>query len=153
MVSLDWILFGLRVLATVILYTFLGLAFYLIWRDLKRAESRSTAAPQLSDQLRIVAAAEGQALVVGQTFPLQSTTLLGYGPENTIIVSEADALTQQARLRHQRGVWWLENLGGEDTTKLNHAFLTQPAPLTNGDIIEIGDVCFKFEVAVEKAHP
>jgi hypothetical protein len=36
-VSLEWILLGLRVVAAVILYSFLGIAFYLIWRELKYA--------------------------------------------------------------------------------------------------------------------
>jgi uncharacterized membrane protein len=30
----DWILLALRILTTLILYTFVGVAFYIIWRDL-----------------------------------------------------------------------------------------------------------------------
>jgi len=34
--NFDWILLGLRILATIILYAFLGVAFYIIWQDLKK---------------------------------------------------------------------------------------------------------------------
>jgi hypothetical protein len=43
--SLEWILLGLRLAATIILYTFLGLAFYLIWRELKQAQAQTVLPP------------------------------------------------------------------------------------------------------------
>jgi microcompartment protein CcmK/EutM len=67
LVSLDWILLGLRVLATVILYAFLGLAFYIIWRDLKQAQGQVTTQFQATDQLPVVATPEKQSLVGGDT--------------------------------------------------------------------------------------
>jgi pSer/pThr/pTyr-binding forkhead associated (FHA) protein len=150
-VSLDWILLGLRLLATIILYIFLGLAFYLIWRDLKQAQDQQSVVPppRATDQLRVIAAAEGQPLVVGQTLPLQPAMLLGRGPGNTIVVNEAHTLTDQARLSQKNGVWWLEDLGSEKGTRLNNLPLSKPTPLANGDVIEIGKVCFRLEIAVK----
>jgi pSer/pThr/pTyr-binding forkhead associated (FHA) protein len=150
-VSLDWILLGLRLLATIILYIFLGLAFYLIWRDLKQAQDQQSVVspPQATDQLRVIAAAEGQPLVAGQTLPLQPAILLGRNPENTIVINDANALTDQVRLSQKNGVWWLEDLGGENGTRLNHLPLSKPTPLSNGDIIEIGEVCFRLETTVQ----
>jgi pSer/pThr/pTyr-binding forkhead associated (FHA) protein len=151
-VSLDWILLGLRLLATIILYIFLGFAFYLIWRDLKQAQEQQSVVPppRATDQLRVIAAAEGQPLVVGQTLPLQPAMLLGRGPENTIEVNDANALTTgQVRLSQKNGVWWLEDLDSENGTKLNHLPLSKPTPLSNGDIIEIGQVCFRLETTTK----
>ena len=149
--SLDWILLGLRLVATIILYIFLGLAFYLIWRDLKQAQEQQSVVlpPRTTDQLRVIAAAEGQPLVVGQTLPLQPAMLLGRGPENTIVVNDANALTGQVRLSQKNGVWWLEDLDSENGTKLNNLPLSKPTPLSNGDIIEIGQVRFRLETVAE----
>jgi pSer/pThr/pTyr-binding forkhead associated (FHA) protein len=150
-VSLDWILLGLRLLATIILYIFLGIAFYLIWRDLKQAQDQQFVVPppRATDQLRVIAAAEGQPLVVGQALPLRPEMLLGRGPENAIVVNEANTLTDQVRLSQKNGVWWLEDLGSEKGTRLNNLPLSKPTPLSNGDIIEMGQVCFRLETVAE----
>ena len=145
LVSLDWILFGLRVLATVVLYVFLGVAFYLILRDLKRQNQATIPSPQLADRLRVIATTEAQAFGVGQTFPLQSIVWLGCGPESTIVVHEAAVSARQARLMKKDGVWWLENLGHSNGIKVNNAPLSQPTALANGDVIEIAGVRFRLE--------
>ncbi len=147
--NLDWTLLGLRLLATVILYSFLALAFYIIWRDLKQAQAQTIAPPQATDQLRVVAAAKGQPLVVGQTLPLQSAVLLGCDPENTVVVNDAAMLTRYARLSRKNGVWWLEDLGEQNGIRLNNSPLSEPTPLSNGDIIELSNVCFRLEIKDE----
>lgn len=146
--SLEWILFGLRLLATFILYIFLGVAFYLIWRQLRQTEAQQTAGSTRSvDQLRVIAAGEGRSLVVGQTLPLQSVMLLGHGPEYTIDVNPADVSTGQVRLIRRNGQWWLENLGQPESIKLNDGFLSEAQPLSHGDVISMGDTQFRFEMA------
>jgi hypothetical protein len=142
--SIDWILLGLRFLATVILYSFLALAFYIIWHDLRQAQIQVLR--QDTDQLRVIAAAKGQSLVVGQTLPLQPAMLLGYGPESTVVVDDAARLTRYARLSRKDDVWWLEDLTGQDGTRLNNLPLSEPTPLSNGDLIEVGHVCFRLEI-------
>ena len=52
--SLEWILLGFRILAAVILYTFLGLAFYIIWRDLKGAAAKQNDQSAPTHLLRVV---------------------------------------------------------------------------------------------------
>jgi pSer/pThr/pTyr-binding forkhead associated (FHA) protein len=142
--SLDWILLGLRLLATVILYSFLALAFYIIWRDLRQAQNQVPL--QDTDQLRVIAAAKDQPLVVGQILPLQLAMVLGCGPENTVVVDDAARLARYARLSRKDGVWWLEDLTGQNGTRLNNLPLSEPTPLSNGDIIEVGHVCLRLEI-------
>jgi len=138
---LEWVLLGLRILATVILYTFLGLAFYLIWRELKQLESQAAAQPHSPPyQLRVVATTEGQSPAVGETMPLQPVTLLG----QTTAVGD-DSAAAQARLRQENGVWWLEDLGTSNETMLNDSPLSEPMPLSEGDIIAVGSLRFKLE--------
>lgn len=141
--SLDWILLGLRLLATLILYTFLGLAFYIIWRDLKQLET--TSQPQATFQLRVIAAPEDKSLVVGETLPLQPITILENDVENTIVLRDGPVSTTQARLHRENGVWWLEDLSSGQGTVLNELPLSKPTPLNEGDIIGIGNLRLRLE--------
>ena len=139
-------LLGLRVLATVILYSFLGVAFYIIWRDLRQLESQTASQIQTTTyQLRVVAAAEGQSLAVGEILPLQPVTVLGRVAENALGVDGNSTSAAQARLRREDGIWWLEDLGNGGGTLLNDSLLAQPMPLNEGDIIGIGSLQFKVE--------
>lgn len=143
--SLEWILLGLRILATVTLYTFLGVAFYIVWRSLKQAEQESLAAGAPASRLRVVAANGTRAFNVGETLPLQPVTWLGSDTQNTIVLPEATVSAQHARLSETRGVWWLEDLGSRSGTLLNELPLSKPTPLSNGDVIGIGTIRFKLE--------
>lgn len=143
-VSLEWVLLGLRIAATVILYTFLGVAFYIIWRELKQLERQVAPPAQTSYQLRVVAAAD-PSLPVGEVLPLQPITVLGRAAENTIVVEDDSAGAAHARLRRENGVWWLEDLGSRTGTMLNDSPLSKPTILTEGDIIGIGNLRFKLE--------
>ncbi len=143
--SLEWVLFGFRVITTIILYTFLGLAFYIIWRDLKSIEARTRARSEVTHLLRVIATDEDGPLTVGETLPLQPITLLGRDPENTIVLQDVSVSTRHARLSQRNGVWWLEDLDSRNGTMLNELPLSKPAPLTNGDIIGIGNSRFRLE--------
>lgn len=144
--SLELILLGLRVLATVILYAFLAVAFYIVWRELKHLERQADSQLQTTTyQLRVVAAAENQSLTVGETLPLQPVTVLGWAAENTIVVGDDKASAGQVRLRREDGVWWLENLNGQTGTILNDSPLSKPMRLTEGDIIGMGGLRLKLE--------
>ncbi len=143
--SLEWTLLGFRILAAVILYTFLGLAFYLIWRDLQSAAGEPEEQSQVNLQLRVVNSVGNGSPKVGQALPLQSVTLLGRDPENTIVLDDGTVSARHARLCQQDGVWWLEDLGSHTGTTLNELPLQKPTRLTNGDIIGIGQLRFRLE--------
>ncbi len=142
--NLEWILLGLRLLATGILYTFLGLAFYIIWRELKSVETATMTKFEASHCLRVVAAEESD-LAVGQSLPLQPVTLLGRSLDNTIVLQDSATSAQHARLSREKGVWWLEDLGSRNGTLLNDLPLSKPTPLAQGDIIGIGNARLKLE--------
>lgn len=141
--SLAWFLLGLRFLATFILYTFLGLAFYIIWRDLKQAAQPPVERPA---GLRVIAA-DGVALTVDQIVPLQPVTLLGCDPANTIVLDVEAASAHHARLKRTAYGWWLEDLGSEQGTRLNEVFITQAVPVGDGDVIGIGSIRLRLELA------
>lgn len=144
--SLDWILLGLRVLATLILYSFLGLAFYIIWRDLKSSELLAATQVQQHHHLRVLTPGEDNALAVGDVLPLQPLTYLGRDPNNTIILSDSSASSRHARISRENGVWWLEDLGSTNGTTLNDLPVSKPTSLANHDRIGIGNLRFQIEV-------
>jgi hypothetical protein len=145
-VSLEWILFGLRLLATTILYIFLGVAFYLIWRQLRQTEAQQTANIDL-DQLRVISIGVGQPLVAGQTVLLPSSLILGLSPENMLVINPADTTSGQLRLSRSDGQWWLENLAQSEQVKLNDAFFSESQLLSDGDTVSVDDIQFRFETA------
>ena len=143
--SLEWFLFGLRVSGAVILYSFLGVAFYLIWRDLKQASLHTSFRRMRAGQLRVVAT-KNQALVVEQVLSLQRVTSLGRAPENNIVLDDEATSAQHACLYQKDGVWWLEDLGSRNGTRLNELPLSKPTSLAHGDLIEIGNNKFRLEM-------
>lgn len=143
--SLEWTLLGFRILAAVILYTFLGLAFYLIWRDLQSAAGELEEQPQVNLQLRVINSVGNGSPKEGEALPLQSVTLLGRDPENTIVLDDDTVSARHARLCQQDGVWWLEDLGSQSGTTLNEMPLQKSTPLTNGDVVGIGQLRFRLE--------
>lgn len=143
--SLDWVLLALRLLATLILYTFLGVAFYLIWRELKQAETRAAVQPRTADYLRVVAVDEGQQLIVGQTLPLQPLTHLGRDDNDRIIISYEVIPSWQVRLHLKNDVWWLERPDERNGAKLDQSPLPTSIRLSDGDLIDVGHVRFRLE--------
>jgi hypothetical protein len=147
-VSLDWIIFGLRLLSTAILYSFLGVAFLIVWRDLKATERVAAAKDQpLNFCLRVVAAAGKDSPAVGDLLALQPVTGLGCDPDSTIVLTDESASGQHARIYRQNGVWWLEDLGSHAGTTLNDRPVSQPATLSESDLIGIGQLRFRVELS------
>lgn len=142
--TFEWLLFGLRLLATAVLYTFLGLAFYLIWRSLQSAQSQPNGGT--THHLRVLAADSDPALSAGSRLMLQPDTRLGRDPANTIVLRDSAASGQHARLHRDSGVWWLEDLGSLNGTLLNDLPLTKPATLAEGDVIAIGGTRLRLEM-------
>jgi hypothetical protein len=154
-VSLEWTLFALRLLAVAVLYAFLLVTIYVIWRDL-----RSAGHAQLQDT-RVFTSADHSAtpggwlrviggvapLQPGDAFVLQASTTLGRSPDNHIILPDTYVSSYHARLDRRDGEWWLTDLGSRNGTRLNDVPLTKPVPLADGDVIGIGRVELKLEIA------
>ena len=140
--NLEWILLGLRLFTTAVLYTFLGLALYIIWRDLKQ-----TGQSAVAHHLRVLSVPQNSPLAEGDKLPLQLVTYLGRDPACTIVLQDDAASGRHARLHQENGIWWLEDLGSKNSTTLNDLPLTKPVTLTGGDVIGIGQTRLRFETS------
>ena len=141
---------ALRLLAVAVLYAFLCITLYVIWRDL-RAAARSQ--PQSSHEettfadevltpygrLQVISGGEAQ-LQVGDVFDLETYATLGRAPDNHIVLPDTYVSSYHARLDRRDGEWWLTDLDSRNGTLLNGVPITKPVPLADGDVIGIGRV-------------
>jgi hypothetical protein len=154
-VSLEWILLVLRLLAVAVLYAFLIIIVYVIWRDLRtvaRAQPQSFQvfgsageAGVPAGRLRVVNGGDGP-LQTGDVFALQAYAALGRASDNHVVLPDSYVSSYHARLDRRGGEWWLTDLDSRNGTRLNDVPITKSVPLADGDVIGIGQVELKLEI-------
>ncbi len=80
----------------------------------------------------------------GSRYDVSSGATLGRG-DVEIVLEDAFASSQHARIERQGGAVVLEDLGSTNGTYLNDELLRGPQPLHAGDRIRIGDSQFEFQ--------
>jgi len=163
--SVEWTLLALRLLAAVVLYAFLMAVIAVIWRDLRAADNRPDRSPRpdpvsqrgqadanhqsvtspAGGRLRVVNGGEAP-LPAGEAFALAEHVTLGRAADNTIALPDTYASAYHARLDRRDGEWWLTDLDSRNGTRLNDMPIRKPAPLTDGDVIGIGQTELKLEI-------
>ena len=100
-----------------------------------------------------VAAAVSEASLVliygasdlGKRFELNRDITLGRDRSNDIVIEASDVSRQHARVeRRDIGEWWITDLASRNGTRINGEALHGTASLSNGDLITIGGVIFKY---------
>ena len=153
--SLEWTLLVLRLLAVAVLYAFLAIAIYVIWRDVRAAAQAMLENNQMlasTDQaetvggwLQVVSSSEA-SLQPGDDFTLQTSTFLGRASDNHVVLPDSYVSTYHARIDRRDSEWWLTDLGSRNGTQLNDVFLTKSVPLVNGDVIGVGQIQLKLVI-------
>ena len=133
--DVTMILFGLRLLSTAVLLTFMLAVSWLIYKDMRV----TTAVLHTEDQPRGYL----YMLTTGEELPLLPLTSIGRAPSNTIVVDDGFTSSEHAliTLRGQR--WWLEDLGSRNGTLLNEMPLNEAVVIGGGDVLTIGQTRFK----------
>ncbi len=133
------ILLVIRVLLAAVLYGFLGLTLYLLWRDLRRQ-----AELQINPQARPI------SLVLDDTGRAVQFTrpLIRLGRDLTcdFCLDAPTVSTQHARISFHHNQWWLEDLGSTNGTFLNEEPVTTPVVITQGDQLRCGQVTMKVKI-------
>ncbi|MDM8529802.1 FHA domain-containing protein [Anaerolineales bacterium HSG25] len=141
--SFDWMILGLRILGTVVLYSFLGVALYTIWYALQQTAKQTIFDSQTSPQLRVLRTPNSQNLVVGDMIALETVTVLGSMPDNRIVLD--DALPRHLRLLKENNTWWIEPLA-EAEILVDDTPIVTPIRLKNQTVIAFGAYQFRFEL-------
>ncbi|MFQ5575852.1 MAG: FHA domain-containing protein [Anaerolineae bacterium] len=127
----DWLLLGLRFLAPLLMYSFLGLVVYRMWQARQRQPRPRACLRPLDSR----AAVE----------PLPWHTSLGRDRRNTIVVNNEFVSARHATLNYTGGVWWLADAGSTNGTRVNGQPIHAPTPLHYGDVIGLGSAQYRLE--------
>lgn len=128
----------LRVLLALLLYAFLAALLIFLWHDFRRDDGPESSAPDA--HLRVEVGPEP-----GKVFLLGSESVIGRSAENDVSVPDETVSARHAKISYQKGSWWLEDLDSRNGTLLNQSVVEQPAALSAGDRIDLGQVHLSFE--------
>ncbi len=144
--SLDVLLFILRLAFLILLYVLLFAVVKVAWGSIRKtADARAAMVPPASlVRLRVVSA--GQNGLSNQAFDLWSSATLGRAPDNTIVLPDPSVSAHHAAIRQHQGQWWVEDLRSTNGTAVNDTWVTQPAPVNPGDLVRLGEVLLRLEV-------
>ncbi len=129
----EVIFLGLRILLAAALYAFLGLAIWVLWRDLRQAPR---AAEEPIPPLNITITLEGETQSRQFTLP---EVIIGRSPQSQCRLPSNTVSTRHARLFFRQGHWWIEDLGSTNGTFLNADPLTKATIVVSGDKIRCGE--------------
>lgn len=133
----------LRLVLAALLYLFLGVAFYILWRGLGQ-HKRETAVPPAPAQIVIEAGPDE-----GRRVALRPITAIGRAESSHLAISDPFASANHAIILWREDLWWLEDLESHNGTYVNDNRITQPVPLTSGDRIRIGETVLRFDTVCE----
>lgn len=136
------LLLALRMGLALLLYLFLGVAFYILWRGLHQNE-KAPAKMRVPAQIIVEAGPEQ-----GRRLALRAVTAIGRGQTNALPIHDVFASTHHALILWRDELWWLEDLESHNGTYLNDQRIVQPMPLASGDHIRIGETVLRFEIIV-----
>lgn len=142
----EILLLVLRLLGGLLLLLFVGALFLLMRRDMALTAAQVAARQRTHGKLTVVGADE-VPLDVGTVFPLLPITTFGREPTNTVQLQDSFASGRHALLTLRTGRWWLEDAGSRNGTTLNGQLLEAPTVVSAGDVIGVGRVEFKVELA------
>ncbi|GAB4158910.1 MAG: hypothetical protein Fur0021_29250 [Candidatus Promineifilaceae bacterium] len=142
--SLLVVLFVLRLVSALLLLAFLGGIGWIIYQDMRVAETIMSDRQRRYGYLRVVSSRGGPAL--DTLFPLLPVTSMGRSPNNLIVLPDKYASGEHALLTLRGQQWWLEDLGSRNGTRLNNLPVASATVVSAGDIIMIGNTHLKIEL-------
>jgi len=130
----EWIFLGLRTLLAITLYTFLGYALWLLWRDLRHQQQTLTAHQVIPLNLSIELADTTQQ----QQFT-SAEVIIGRDPNCACVLDSNTVSAHHARLSFHHQQWWADDLDSTNSTLLNDEAITDSIVLATGDQLRCGD--------------
>ncbi len=142
---MNEILLVLRLVATGLLYLFLVVALYVIWRSFAESEAERPVEPDPAS-LRVTGDSD-------RHFALRPVTALGRAKDNDIVIDDPFTSSNHAMILWRDGGWWIEDLGSHNGTFINEMITRKAVELEDGDIIGIGQMTLRFKLqSSERTH-
>lgn len=125
----------LRILLAVALYLFLGLALYILWRDMKEQRELLSTRKEPSIGLLVKGGVSDKAYHYHT-----STILIGRDPTCDCSLSSEKVSANHARLTFRNQQWWIEDLESTNGSFINNEAVNNPTVVAVGDQLQFGDV-------------
>lgn len=145
--TIETILFILRLIAGLSLLLFLGALYWIIWRDFKQTGHQLQATRTTYGYLIAMAQFDGNYAQTGEKYPLLPLTTLGRSATNSVIVNDSFASSEHSRIVLKDGQWWLEDRNSRNGTLLNEEPIRGHTILTDGDVVGIGSYFYRLELS------
>lgn len=129
----------LRLVLLALLYAFLGVVAWIIWRDLRTTATQAARATRAMARLFVEDGGDSE-LKPGESFNLIPVTAIGRDLSNTIVLSDPTISSQHTLISLREGRWWVEDMGSRNGTYVNGARVLRPLVVSPGDIIGIGRI-------------
>jgi hypothetical protein len=142
--TLDSILFLLRIVSALLLMAMIIALFVVIWRDYASATAQVEVSRRVYGQLVGLVHIDEMFAPTSETHPLRPLTSIGRSPTNSIVISDTFASSEHATISLKEGRWWLEDRNSRNGTVLNGEPIKTSVIVTDGDIISIGSTHFKL---------
>ena len=140
------IVLALRLVMALALYSFLGWAIYLLWRDINK-EGRNIAGRRVPNIGVTVLPSNGAEI---EKHFSQPEIIMGRDPGCDIPIKGDDTIsTRHAQLSYHHGQWWVRDLASTNGTFLNQAQLKMPTVITSGDEILCGNARLLVNFSVD----
>ena len=136
---MDQFLLVLRFVITALLYAFVTVAFYVIWRSLRQHAQEDEETPQ-----QAILTFETES-TPDQHFTLRPVTAIGRSTENHLVIDDPFASANHVLVVWRENRWWIEDLGSHNGTYINDERVTKPKTLNSGDRIRVGETVLRFE--------
>jgi pSer/pThr/pTyr-binding forkhead associated (FHA) protein len=128
------IVLALRILMALALYSFLGWAIFLLWKEIQQ-QGNSLASRRVPGIKLAIDQGEGNELV--RQFA-QAEITLGRDPGCDIPLAGDTVSTRHAQLAYHHNQWWVTDLASTNGTFLNGSIISMPTVITTGDEIKCG---------------
>jgi len=145
-VTVEIILFVLRLVSGAILLGIMGVLFLALWRDYQSAIVQTQAQRRIYGRLVEVTENDENYADTEVYYPLLPLTSIGRAPTNTIPLNDDFASGEHALVALRNGQWWLEDRQSRNGTLINGLPIHDPIVITDGDIIGVGHRRFRVEL-------
>jgi predicted component of type VI protein secretion system len=135
----ELVIIGLRLGSIGLLYLFLLLMMWLVYRELHAQPERGAGLSQL-----LVLSAGASHLQAGARIPLRTVNRMGREAASTILIDDPSVSLNHALLTERRGSWWVRDTESTNGTYLNGRPVQKDTQLRPGDELQLGEARFRF---------
>ena len=128
------VLLILRTALAITLYSFLGWALWILWRDLKQQQKVISLrqVPPLTLDIKLGDDVRHQFFDIPEI-------IIGRDPNCECAINSKTVSTHHARLSYHHSQWWVEDLESTNGTLLNQEQVSAPIVVTPGDQLRCGE--------------